>query len=400
MRPALAFVVSLAAFGGAACSTDDSRPSAASENTATTSSSSAASNTATTGGLGLGLGGSGSVPSTSGLGIGGFDPGAAGTGTVETCATETSMTNLEPVFLAFGFDRSGSMGKGDEDWHDQSLKWDPVAAATSAFFEDLASAGLSAALKFFPDSDDEDERCDPERYANPEIPMTPLPSGDFRPVLDAVPEEDWIGGTPTLAVMSGLVTYVQEQRASQPGRYAIVLVTDGYPQSCDDSSIESVAELAASVAESIPTYVIGVANPPFDDAPDTVTNLAEIAEAGGTEHAFLIDTGDPTQTSRDFRDAIDAIRGEAIACDVAIPEPPAGRVFDKEAVAVTYSVDGGTTTTLVYDPNCTGLAWHYDDSENPARIVLCPDACGAVQAEAAASLAVDFACEPLFEIPK
>src|SRR5690606_14699755 len=156
----------------------------------------------------------------------------------------------------------------------------------------------------------------------------------FEPALNAIPEEDWIGGTPTLAVLSGLITYVEAERASRPGRYAIVLVTDGYPQDCDDSSIESVAELAASVADTIPTYVIGVANPPFDDAPDTVTNLAAVAEAGATGQAFLIDTGDPTQTAEDFRAAIDEIRGAAISCDVAIPEPPADRVFDERAVEV------------------------------------------------------------------
>lgn len=399
MRHVLVLVVSLVALGGVACSTDDSGSSSGGspgESTASASSNVAV-NTATSGSLGMG--GLPSVPGTSGLGIGGFDPGAAGTGTVETCATETSTTDLEPVYLAFGFDRSGSMGKGDEDWHDQSLKWDPVATATSAFFADPASAGLSAALTFFPDSDEEDERCDPDRYASPDFPMTPLPSGDFEPVLDAVPEEDWIGGTPTLAVMTGLVAYVEEQRDAQPGRYAIVLVTDGYPQDCDDSSIESVADLAASVADSIPTYVIGVANPPFDDAPDTVTNLASIADAGGTE-ALLIDTGDPAQTARDFRAAIDKIRGAAISCDVAIPAPPTGRIFDKEAVAVTYSVDNGVPAALVYDPECSGLAWHYDDADSPSRIVLCPEACQTVQAEAAASLAVNFACEPLFEIPK
>lgn len=398
MRPAFALTVSLAALGGTACGTDTSSSDGAAAQTSSVSASTGLVNTATTGNVGLG--GSGPVPGTSGLGIGGFGPSATVTGTVETCATETSTTNLEPVYLAFGFDRSGSMGKGDEDWHDQSLKWDPVAAATSAFFADSASAGLSAALTFFPNSSEEDERCDPERYTDPEIPMTALPSGDFEPALDAVPEEDWIGGTPTLAVMSGLVTYVETQRTSQPGRYAIVLVTDGYPQDCDDASIEDVAELAASVADSIPTYVIGVANPPFDDAPDTVTNLAAIADAGGTEQAFLIDTGNPTQTSQDFRTAIDEIRGSAISCDVAIPEPPAGREFDKEAVAVTYSVDNGSPNALVYDPECNGLAWHYDDTEAPSRIVLCPDACQTVQAEAAASLAVDFACEPQFEIPK
>lgn len=397
MRSAFASVVPWFCVVTTACGAQASRTEDDVSEGATASTTGAV-QTATTGTLGLG--GSGPAAGATGLGIGGFDSSAAGAGMVDSCATETRTADLEPVYLAFGFDRSGSMGKGDEDWHDQSLKWDPVAAATSAFFADPASAGLSAALTFFPNSSEEDERCDADRYVDPDIPMTALPSSEFAPALDAVPEEDWIGGTPTLAVMTGLVSYVEAQRSAHTGRYAMVLVTDGYPQDCDDSSIESVAELAATVADSIPTYVIGVANPPFDDAPDTVTNLTAIAEAGATEQAFLIDTGDPTQTSQDFKSAIDEIRGAAITCDVAIPEPPAGRVFDKEAVVVTFGSEAAGTSALVYDPECSELAWHYDDSENPARIVLCPDACQAVQTAADVTLAVNFACERQFEIPK
>ena len=59
------------------------------------------------------------------------------------------------------------MGKGDEDWHDKSLKWDPVVLATRTFFEDAGSHGLTASLTFFPDEGDEDERCVEEAYASP-----------------------------------------------------------------------------------------------------------------------------------------------------------------------------------------------------------------------------------------
>src|SRR6187551_2256540 len=354
--PALAFL--LLALAATACGSNQSNSSdPLPPSTASAISSSTGGSSGTTAAFG----------STTSVSIGGFSTDAGGAGPVEACVTETATAELEPVYLVFGFDRSGSMGKGDEDWHDQSLKWDPVATATRAFFEDPASVGVSAALKFFPDSSEEDERCDASRYSKPEVPMTALPSDDFAAVIDAVPDEDWIGGTPTLAVMTGLVSYIDDQRASNPGRYAIVLVTDGYPQDCPDSSIESVAELAASVAEAIPTYVIGVANPPIEDAPDNVTNLAEIAEAGGTEQAFVIDTGDPTQTSRDFASAIERIRGSAISCELAIPAAPAGRSFDKEAVQVTYGAPGADRTELRYDAECGDNAWFYDDPENPSR---------------------------------
>ena len=55
---------------------------------------------------------------------------------------------------------------------------------------------------------------------------------------------------------------------------------------------------------------------------------------------------------------------------------------------------------LRFDPECGTNAWFYDDPENPSHIVLCPEACSVVQAESAVTLAVDFACEPLFDIPK
>jgi hypothetical protein len=397
MRYAPAFAFLPLALAATACGSDESNsknslpPSTVSTTSSSTGSSGSSAGTS---------GSSGPTTSATGISIGDFSTSAGGAGSGETCVTETATAALEPVYLVFGFDRSGSMGKGDEDWHDQSLKWDPVATATRAFLEDPASVGISAALKFFPDSSEEDERCDASRYSNPEVPMTALPSDDFADVIDAVPDEDWIGGTPTLAVLTGLVSYIGDQRTANPGRYAIVLVTDGYPQDCPDSSIESVAELAASVSDTIPTYVIGVANPPFDDAPDNVTNLAEIAQAGGTEQAFVIDTGDPTQTSRDFASAIERIRGAAISCEMTIPAAPAGRTFDKEAVQVSYGAEGTDRTELRYDPECGENAWFYDDPENPSRIVLCPDACSVVQAAATVTLAVDFACEPLFDIPK
>ncbi len=240
-------------------------------------------------------------------------------------------TSLEPVFLAFAFDVSGSMGKGDEPWHDRTLKWEPVVAATRQFLEAPAAAGLTASMTFFPADGDEDERCEDETYAEPDVPMTDLPSPEFGAALDVIGAEDWRGGTPTLHVARGTIAYVQAQRAQQPGKYAIVLVTDGYPQGCDDEEISELASIVSGVAAELPTYVIGVQNPPIDDAPDTTSNLQSIAEAGGTEHAYLIDTGDPSRTASAFSGAIDAIRGAAVACTVEIPLPPDGRVFDKEA---------------------------------------------------------------------
>jgi hypothetical protein len=312
--------------------------------------------------------------------------------TPDTCAKQTMRATRQPVYLEFAFDVSGSMGKGDKPWHDRSLKWEPVVAATKAFFADAKSEGFSAALTFFPA---DDERCDRASYQTPDVSMQALPSQAFADALDAIGEQDWRGGTPTLHVLQGIFDQIDSEQTARPGHYAVVLVTDGHPQDCDDDSIASVAALVTSRAGEIQTYVIGVQNPPLDDAPDVTSNLTEIAEAGGTGQAYLIDTGDPTKTTSAFKATIDAIRSAAVSCRVDIPDPPQGQTFDKQKVSVRY-LSGPKDTALSYQADCAGSAsWHYDDPAAPQELVLCPETCEALQGDELAELVVDFECEPV-----
>jgi hypothetical protein len=326
-------------------------------------------------------------------------------GDADVCATVSATAELEPVYLAFAFDVSGSMGKGDYPWHDATLKWDPVVAATRGFFEDDASKGLTASLTVFPIDASDDDRCDSASYVEPLIGMTDLPSTELGAALDAIREENWRGGTPTLAVVEGVQRFIAEYREDHPGHYVFVLVTDGYPQDCDDDSIASVEDAVRSAAAEIPTYVIGVKNPPLTDddgkaAPDTVSNLAGVAEAGGTKTAFIIDTGDPSSTTATFLAAVDAIRGQSIACNMPVPSPPDGRSFRKDSVIVTYT-SGSVESSLTYDAACAlDDGWHYDDVGAPTEVILCPKACATVQADAKAELAVGFTCAPVIEFPR
>ncbi|KYF98030.1 cell wall anchor domain-containing protein [Sorangium cellulosum] len=356
---------------------------------------------ASSGGSSGGEGGSfdiGGEPGPGSSGAGNGSPAGGG-----ACATQTAAASLQPVYLAFAFDVSGSMGKGDKKWHDKSLKWDPVVAATQQFFADPSSEGLTASLAFFPA---EDDKCTSEIYATPDVPLTPLPSPAFGAALDQIEpmtSSDWRGGTPTAWVMRGTSAFIEAQRQQNPGKYAIVLVTDGYPQGCDEASdtIDAVvADAQAALADSILTYVIGVENPPIDGAPDTLDDLHEIAAAGGTEGAVLIDTGDPSQTTAAFKAAIERIRSAAVSCTMAIPLPPDGSSFDKEKVRVVYTDGANAATELAYDQSCaTDGAWRYDEPASPTQIVLCVDTCTTVQADATAQLSVDFTCESVIEVP-
>ena len=244
---------------------------------------------------------------------------------------------------------------------------------------------------FFPA---EDDKCEDESYLTPDVSMTALPSEIFGEAMDNYIEEDaWRGGTPTLYVMNGLLSFIAASAEENPGKYVIVLVTDGYPQSCKDNEISSVVDAAAAgLEDGVMTYVIGVNNPDIEGAPDTVSNLGEIAAGGGTQNAFIIDTGDAQQTAEDFSSAVKEIRSASFSCTLTIPDPPDDREFDKQKVKVTY-VSGTKENDLTYDPSCTGEnTWRYDDADAPAQIVLCDDTCEAIQNDRDASLEVEFSC--------
>ena len=323
---------------------------------------------------------------------------AAPVGSGAACAKQTVRATQKPVYLAFAFDVSGSMGKGDKPWHDRTLKWDPVTQAARAFFEAERSEGFSASMTFFPADGGEDERCDVDSYQKPDVAMQRLPSKAFGEALDDIGDDDWRGGTPTLYVVQGVFDQIAHSQKDKPGRYALVLVTDGYPQDCDDDSIDSVASLVKTRADDTPAYVIGVTNPPIEGAPDVTTNLRAIARAGGTGDAHLIDTGNPARTASDFERTIEGIRSAAVACEVAIPSAPPGQSFDKQKVSVSYA-SGGTAKALAYSAECKdGSSWHYDDADQPREIVLCSDACSALQTEADVELSVDFGCEQVIPL--
>jgi hypothetical protein len=321
----------------------------------------------------------------------------AGTEEAGICKTEQVVATIVPTRLAFAFDVSGSMGEGDFPWHDKTLKWDPVVAATKGFFADRNSQGIEASLVFFPIGDDT-IKCLSNTYATPNVPMTALPSTAFGAAIDRqTPDGD---GTPSVEVIEGTLSYLRAQRAAKPGKYVLVLATDGSPALCGSvNSIENAAKIVAVArTEGFSTYVIGVKNPPITDAPDVTSNLSQIASAGGTT-VFFLDTGSPIVTQRALASAIDQIRGASITCDIAIPNPPVGRTFDKKKVILTYTSGTSSPLVLTYDAACTGTSgWHYDDLTKPTRVLLCPSICSTIQADAKAVLNMGFACEEVISV--
>jgi hypothetical protein len=343
---------------------------------------------------------------------------------IEECGAVGQPTSVNEVVLAFVFDVSASMGSHQEPYFSRELKWDPVVAATKAFFEDPASEGISATLTFFPNDQapltgadgalgvigalltgSAVSVCDPGAYTQPDVGRTELPSGAFASAIDAITpatDADWRLGTPTLAALQGTLDAIAEMKAADPNTsYSIVLVTDGMPALCGGAadSVSTVEAAVAAVADEVATYVIGVDNPATtanQNPPDTVSDLNAVSRAGGTGDAFLIDTDDPETTASTLAAVIETIKDKAFECEMAIPEPPEGEVFDPLLVNVAFTGSSGTETIYEYDPVCASdLGWHFNDEANPGSIVLCGSACDGILADAergAGQLNVKFGC--------
>ena len=81
-----------------------------------------------------------------------------------------------------------------------------------------------------------------------------------------------------------------------------------------------------------------------------------------------------------------------VACTLAPPAAPEGRVLDYSRLRVTYR--SGAESTLVPRASagrCSG-GWRFDDETSPGAIVLCPDVCRRVQTDPAAEIELTVAC--------
>jgi hypothetical protein len=307
--------------------------------------------------------------------------GGGGGGNDAACATDHAKATPSPAFLVIIMDHSDSMG--------QDEKWKACSAALDSFFSSKTSIALSASLTWLPfigTAKGDKASCVASDYETPAIPMTALPSSTF---VTAITDEPLQLGTPTLAALTGSVTYAASvQKANPGGKVLIVLATDGLPAGCTGNTLDAVATEAASALSmyNIPTYVIGVGT--------AVKNLNQIAASGGTKSAFLlpISPDGGAGTTAAFEDAIKTIQG-TLGCEYPIPSPSGGAKIDYSEVNVELT-SGGKETELMYSADCSNTdGWHYDNPSAPTSIILCSGACTEAEDAASGSMDIVFGCK-------
>jgi hypothetical protein len=315
------------------------------------------------------------------------------------CVAEPMKGEPIPVDIYVMFDQSGSMatpvGTG--------TRLDAVRAAVATFLDAPESRGLGVGIGYFGQFPIGGTSCNAADYATPAVPIAALP-GATAALLDSLHRIVPTGETPTGAAIRGACGYAQDYRRAHPDHAVFqLLVTDGVPEApvsmsrgCAPTLDEAVQATAAcrTGAPSIKTYVLGVG--------PSLQNLQQIAAAGGTDKAYLVEGGN---VSEQVLSALNQIRtGTSIRCELQIPPPPAGKVLDFNFVNLLYTNAVGQKTALFNTGGSAGCAaagggWFYDDPASPQKILLCESTCNVVKYEIGGELDYAIGCKTIIPPP-
>jgi hypothetical protein len=284
--------------------------------------------------------------------------------------------------MSCSVDRSGCCRESDDPDPLDEWRIQPVREAMVAFLRDPESAGIGVGLGFFGDhaldSNNDPDVCSVAAHSDAAVEIARLPGAADQLIAELQAGEPQ-GGTPTHLAVEGACAYADSWKQQQPShKVVILLVTDGIPEYSCNADIQlatAAAEECYDGGSGYDTYVLGV----VANNNNSLDQLNDIAEAGGTDQAYLTDAND---VSGSVLAALNAIRSDAvIPCDLEIPPPPAGEVLDTTKVNLGICNAAGEVQVTPYVESaagCDGPGWHYDDPSSPESIQLCEATCETV----------------------
>ncbi len=296
----------------------------------------------------------------------------------EGCSGSVFEGEAAALDLLLVFDESGSMAtKVDEETG--ATRLDIVRGALDSFLKAEESSGIGIGLTFFGQMPLQETSCDPADYRKLAVPFGVLPD-HANALLSALDSQAPTGETPTgAAIRAACDLAVEHRKESKSAFTSILLVTDGEPKApatpdCSPTLKDAIEAAQTCYEETgLLTYVLGVG--------PSLTNLNEIAEAGGTGSAYLADLDNQEQVLDAFR----RIRISAqIPCDFEIVRSTTSEAlnYDESTVAYVDTACAYAGFSRVDDaPACAkdGLGYFFDNPEDPKRIELCPEACSEVR---------------------
>lgn len=306
-----------------------------------------------------------------------FDPDSGDGLGDAACAAVSEAAHETPLSLYVMLDKSMSM----------ETRWSRAMAGLKAFLQDPKSKGIDVALSFFPKSVGS-QQCGSEHYMTPAVDYGLLP-GHASKLIAAIDSEQPDGrSTPVFPALGGAIRKSmalakQANDANRPASFAVLLVTDGEPEGCEEDQAEIAEQASFGLTRGVRTFVVGLPGVDRDFA-----NL--VASAGGTSSAILIDSNDVEGA---FQDALADVRGRALPCEFALPEKVLKGDVAISQVNVVWT-HGGTKAkeTIPQSNDCSQGGWHYDTSPKPSKILLCPSTCAAIKDDMQAKIDIELGC--------
>ena len=246
--------------------------------------------------------------------------GAGGIPESAICAGTAIKQEAVPVDMYIMFDQSSSMGDplpdGSGTW------WGAAQAAVTSFVNNGRAGGLNVGIQYFPLGGVAPASCT-AAYSTPEVELGLLPANSAA-LTASIQAHNPKAFTPTAPALQGAIDHMKAWAPKNPGRAPVVVfVTDGFPTECHPQQIPDIATLAKTAFETDPkvrTFVVGF------NLGQAGQNLNQIAKAGGTNKAFLIDNGN---IGAAFVNAMLSIATQPLNCSLDIPKPMVpGMVLD------------------------------------------------------------------------
>jgi hypothetical protein len=323
-----------------------------------------------------------------------LDLGVEATAAAAACVGIEVAAQPLPVDLFAVVDRSGSM---NEATLTGVSKWYATKMAFHDFLEH-APSGMGFGMSLFPVPGSATASCATDYYRDQALPISDVQQMAHGAMarLDALPPQ---GQTPTGPALIAALDLATSYALSHVDRsVVVVLATDGLPTACTPTDTAALALLAKAALEG-PAHVrtLVVASRSLDGA--DLSGFDSIAEAGGTARPLAIDPH--ADFAAQLTSALTTAAAREVACDLAIPEPPAGAHLDYDAINVVLDSDSHVRVTLprVAGPaSCTAAGgWYYDiDPADgaPSRLDMCKSSCERADASAT-GLRVELGCKSL-----
>jgi len=323
---------------------------------------------------------------------------------VKNCTATSAMAKQLPVDIYVLLDRSGSMLNDINDDGSMGtmptpmpgvpIKWDAMVEALTKFVNAPSSAGFQMGLGVFPPVGagggfgGGGGACQVQRYATPVFPVTELPGGAMGFLNGVTMSKAAMGGgTPTLPALRGAIMYARQREAMVGRRLAIALATDGMPNDCQSTVMAVANEAMMGAGLGTYTFVIGVGK--------RLDNLNQIAVAGGTKMAYLVENATADQLAAAFKEV--QSQASKLVCSFMIPPPPAGMMLDPNKVNVRFNTPDPAMSfqiPQVMDRGSCGPqgGWYYDNPSNPRTVNLCEASCMKVNSSGGGSIELLFGC--------